>query len=180
MDYLMSGVNSFAQRTVSKPLSFGVRRFGRALRPALDALDFASAMRQYLRRRPGMNLTFVLDGIMDDTHGLRPFDIDAFRANDKRQPLYVISSAVTNGGSGDMETIAFNAEEGDFFGLMMTQTKDQNPMAKAESAGIGDFGMLSRLCRLLCSLLFANHCLHQMLYTNHLCLLQEQMQCTVL
>lgn len=117
MDYLMSGANSFAQRTVSKPLSFGVRRFGRALRPALDALDFASAMRQYLRRRPGMNLTFVLDGIMDDTHGLRPFDIDAFRANDKRQPLYVISSAVTNGGSGDMETIAFNAEEGDFFGF---------------------------------------------------------------
>jgi len=31
---------------------------------------------------------------------------------------------------------------------MMTQTKDQNPMVKAESAGIGDFGMLSRLCRL--------------------------------
>lgn len=117
VDYLLSGVNSFAQRTVSKPISFGVKRFGRALRPALDALDFASAMRQYLRRRPGMNLTFVLDGIMDDTHGLRPFDLDAFRANDKRQPLYVISSAVSSGGSGDMETIAFNGAEGDFFGF---------------------------------------------------------------
>ena len=117
MDYLLSGVSTFAQKIVSKPISFGVRRFRRALRPALDALDFASATRQYLRRRPGMNLTFVLDGIMDDTHGLRPFDIDAFRANDKRQPLYVISSAVSNGGSGHMETIAFNSVEGDFFGF---------------------------------------------------------------
>jgi hypothetical protein len=117
MNFLLSGVNSFAQKTISRPIAFGVRRFGRALRPALDALDFAAAMRQYLRRRPGMNLTYVLDGIMDDSHGLRPFDIDAFRANDKRQQLYVISSAVSNGGSGDMETIAFNAAEGDFFGL---------------------------------------------------------------
>merc|ERR1712176_1454238 len=64
-----------------------------------------------------MNLTYVLDGILDETHGLRPFDTDAFRANDKRQPLYVIASAVNNGGRGQMETVAFNAKDGDFFGL---------------------------------------------------------------
>ena len=131
MNFLLSGVNSFAQKTISRPISFGVRRFGRALRPALDALDFAAAMRQYLRRRPGMNLTYVLDGIMDDSHGLRPFDIDAFRANDKRQQLYVISSAVSNGGSGDMETIAFNAAEGDFFGLNDDSDEDSKAANKA-------------------------------------------------
>lgn len=48
---------SNARSSVSKPVSFGVRRVGRALRPALSALDVASSMRQYLRRRPGMNLT---------------------------------------------------------------------------------------------------------------------------
>ena len=39
------------------PLSSGVRRVGSVLRPALSAIDFASSMRQYLKRRPGMNLT---------------------------------------------------------------------------------------------------------------------------
>ena len=55
---------------------------------------------------------------MDETHGLRPFDLDAFRANDKRQPLYVISSTVTNGGKGTMKTVAFNSKDGDFFGII--------------------------------------------------------------
>ncbi|KAL7534882.1 hypothetical protein ACHAXR_006139, partial [Thalassiosira sp. AJA248-18] len=111
--YLFSGAKS----SVFKPLSVGVRRLGRALRPALSALDVASSLRQYLRKRPGMNLTYVLDGIMDETHGLRPFDVDAFEANDKRQPLYIIASAVSNGGKGEMETVAFNSKDGDFFGL---------------------------------------------------------------
>jgi len=111
--YVFEGMKS----SVSKPLSlFGVRRLGRALRPALSAFDFAASLRQYLRSKPGMNLTYVLDGIMDETHGLRPFDLDAFRANDKRQPLYVVASAVNNGGKGDMETIAFNSKDGDYFG----------------------------------------------------------------
>ena len=50
------------------------------------------------------SLSYVLDGVMDETHGLRPFDLDAFRANDKKQPLYIIASAVDNGGKGEMET----------------------------------------------------------------------------
>lgn len=53
---------------------------------------------------------------MDESHGLRPFDIDAFRANDKRQPLYIVASAVSNGGKGSMETISFNSRDGDYFG----------------------------------------------------------------
>ncbi len=50
------------------------------------------------------SFSYILDGVMDETHGLRPFDLDAFRANDKRQPLYVIASAVSDGGKGTMET----------------------------------------------------------------------------
>jgi hypothetical protein len=43
--------------------------------------------------------------------------VDAFKANDKKQPLYVVTSAVSKGGAGEMETVAFNSAEGDFFGL---------------------------------------------------------------
>ena len=56
-----------------------------------------------------MNITYILDGVMDENHGLRPFDMDAFKANDARQPLYIISSSV-NVGSGRMETLAFNSQ----------------------------------------------------------------------
>jgi YD repeat-containing protein len=42
---------------VTGPLSSGVTRVGSVLRPALSAIDFASSLRQYLKRRPGMNLT---------------------------------------------------------------------------------------------------------------------------
>ena len=43
---------------------------------------------------------------MDETHGLRPFDVDVFQANDKKQPLYIIASTVDNGGKGELETVA--------------------------------------------------------------------------
>jgi hypothetical protein len=68
-----------------------------------------------------MNITYVLNGVMDETHGLSPFDLDAFRANDKRQPLYVIASTVNNGGKGTMETVAFNSKDGDFFGSVQQE-----------------------------------------------------------
>jgi hypothetical protein len=47
--------------------------------------------------RPGMNISFVLDGIMDHEHGIRPLDLEHFRANDEKQPLRVASSFVKNG-----------------------------------------------------------------------------------
>lgn len=56
--------------------------------------------------------------------GLRPFDFEAFKSNDKKQPLYVVASAVSKGGSGKMETIAFNSKDGDFFGISPDLTKD--------------------------------------------------------
>ena len=46
---------------------------------------------------PGMNTSFILDGIMNCRHGLRPLDINSFRTNDRRQPLRVASSYAKNG-----------------------------------------------------------------------------------
>lgn len=45
---------------------------------------------------PGMNISFVLDGIMDETHGVRPLNLKNFRENDQKQPLRVASSYVKN------------------------------------------------------------------------------------
>lgn len=45
---------------------------------------------------PGMNISFVLDGIMGETHGVRPLDLQKFRENDQKQPLRVASSYVKN------------------------------------------------------------------------------------
>lgn len=46
---------------------------------------------------PGMNISFVLDGIMDPHHGLRPLDMESFQENDKVQPLRIATSCVENG-----------------------------------------------------------------------------------
>ena len=54
-----------------------------------------SSIRERLSKtQPGMNISFVLDGIMGNDHGLRPLDIDAFQQNDMKQKLRVVSSCV--------------------------------------------------------------------------------------
>jgi hypothetical protein len=74
---------------------------------SITALDVALSpflhRRPHMRRsilpkgQPGMNISFVLDGIMHHKHGLRPLDWDSFRENDRRQPLRVASSYTQNG-----------------------------------------------------------------------------------
>ena len=49
------------------------------------------------RQAPGMNISFVVDGIMDADHGVRPLDLQSFRENDLKQPLRVASSYVKDG-----------------------------------------------------------------------------------
>mmetsp|Transcript_11647 Transcript_11647/g.34249 ORF Transcript_11647/g.34249 Transcript_11647/m.34249 type:complete len:729 (-) Transcript_11647:105-2291(-) len=61
---------------------------------------------------PGLNISFVLDGIMCPEFGLRPLDLESFRANDARQPLRVVSSAVRD---GKMDVVCFGSKEKDFF-----------------------------------------------------------------
>ena len=48
---------------------------------------------------PGMNISYVLDGIMDVNHGLRPLDMDKFWENNQHQPLRIVSSAVDRRGN---------------------------------------------------------------------------------
>jgi len=83
-----------------------------------------SRLGPYLTLSPGMNLTFVIDGIMSSSSGLRPFDIDTFRINDAKQPLRVVSSTVRG---GKMETVAFGSEEGDFWDVWIEGYKEEMP-----------------------------------------------------
>ena len=76
------------------------------------APSILSSLRPYVTLHPGMNLTFVIEGVMSSTSGLRPFDIDTFRKNDARQPLRAVSSTWR---AGRMETVAFGSEDGDFW-----------------------------------------------------------------
>lgn len=73
---------------------------------AVNALDCASSYipvsADYIpkfahRIIPGMNISFVLDGIMDHNHGIRPLDLERFNENDKKQPLRVASSYAKGG-----------------------------------------------------------------------------------
>ncbi|GKY96454.1 hypothetical protein MPSEU_000604900 [Mayamaea pseudoterrestris] len=57
---------------------------------------------------PGMNISFVLDGIMHENEGLRPIDIERFEKNDKLQPLRIASSYVQD---GKLKTRCFGTEE---------------------------------------------------------------------
>jgi hypothetical protein len=69
--------------------------------------------------------------------GLRPFDVEAFKANDKKQPLYVVASTVSKGGAGAMETVAFNSAEGDFFGLTQERRGDSKIERTANASWYG-------------------------------------------
>ncbi|CAB9496200.1 Patatin-like phospholipase [Seminavis robusta] len=60
---------------------------------------------------PGMNISFVLDGIMGPEHGIRPIDMEAFQRNAKMQPLRVASSYAKD---GKLYSRCFGSE--DFFG----------------------------------------------------------------
>ena len=98
--------------------------------PALKKVPSAlSSLRPYLTLNPGMNLTFVIEGIMSSTSGLRPFDMETFRKNDAKQPLRAVSSTVRG---GKMETVAFGSQEGDYWDLWVEEYK-QGPETNTES-----------------------------------------------
>ena len=61
------------------------------------------------RAPPGMNISFVLDGIMDSTTGCRPLDAEAFARYDAIQPLRVVASCVWSNGT--LDTKCFGAED---------------------------------------------------------------------
>lgn len=66
---------------------------------------------KYSRKNPAMNISYVIDDIMREG-GVRPLDMDLFQANDKLQPLRVVSSTVRN---GKLETHCFGSKDLDYF-----------------------------------------------------------------
>ena len=72
------------------------------------------------RQNPGMNISFVLDGILSEDHGLRPLDFETFKHNIEKQGLRVAASCVKN---GTMFSKCFGSE--DFFGEHATQRSDK-------------------------------------------------------
>ena len=81
-----------------------------------------SSLRPYFTLKPGMNLEFIVNGIMSSTSGLRPFDIETFRQNDAKQPLLSVSSTVR---AGKMETVAFGSKEGDYWDVWVDEDEVQ-------------------------------------------------------
>ncbi|KAG7345574.1 patatin-like phospholipase [Nitzschia inconspicua] len=83
------------------------------------------------RLNPGMNISFVLDGIMGQDHGIRPLDIETFRQNDAKQPLRVVSSTI-DPETGRLYSKCFGTE--DFF--------DGSTVEKADGTRRGLFACL--------------------------------------
>lgn len=93
------------------------------------AADFAQATLSGLTRSkpsfvqsrptPGMNISYVLDGILGNHQGLRPLDMDKFQENEKKQRLRIVSSAVD--ADGNMFSKVFGTD--DFFNSTMMQTQ---------------------------------------------------------
>lgn len=79
--------------------------------PSLLEDDSRSSLRKrLLESPPGMNISFVLDGIMGGEHGLRPLDVEAFRHNNQKQKLRVVSSCV-DPQTGKLFSKCFGHEE---------------------------------------------------------------------
>lgn len=74
------------------------RRLVRSL--AAAGVDMIMPSELASRATPGMNISFVLDGIMDHEHGIRPLDLERFMENNVRQPLRIASSYSHNGTLG--------------------------------------------------------------------------------
>lgn len=70
---------------------------------------------------PGMNISFVLDGILGQEYGIRPLDTETFRQNDAKQPLRVVSSAI-DPETGRLYSKCFGTE--DFFGDTAVEKAD--------------------------------------------------------
>ena len=89
-------------------------------RPVLNrALVAFSKPGPYFSLSPGMNLTFVLNSIMNSDSGLHHFGMELFRVNDANQPLYAVSSVVRG---GVMENVTFGYQDGDYWDIYVNMS----------------------------------------------------------
>jgi len=75
---------------------------------------------QTIAAAPGMNISFILDGIMDENHGIRPLDFAKFRENNEIQPLRVVASCIDS--RDNMFSTCFGTD--DFFNETPTERAD--------------------------------------------------------
>lgn len=141
VDMFLSGVLSRRQRRRQKRRSRKLNRDSSSNGDAVESLtaeeefealkdDMPSRQSFAARVTPGMNISFVLDGIMDAEHGIRPLDMDAFRRNDQKQPLRVASSYAKD---GKLYSKCFGREH--FF-------HDEQPATREDGARQGLFACL--------------------------------------
>ncbi|CAB9504974.1 Patatin-like phospholipase [Seminavis robusta] len=112
----------------------------------LRADKLLSTLKANFKLSPGMNVSFILDGVMSEQHGLRPFDMESFKLNDAKQPLYAVSSTVRD---GILETVAFNSKEGDYFDReIQLQNATEAAMSNNDTASVDiPKGRVRRLLR---------------------------------
>ncbi|CAJ1959339.1 unnamed protein product [Cylindrotheca closterium] len=79
--------------------------------------DQTSTVESSDRITPGLNISYLLDGILGHNHGLRPLDMEKLEENEKKQRLRIVSSAVD--ADGNMFSKVFGSE--DFFNSTMMQ-----------------------------------------------------------
>jgi len=120
------GLGRMISRSNSNSFS-NKKRVEELARPSLYSLK-----ERLYNSRPGMDISFVLDGILGEDHGLRPLDIDSFRENDKHQKLRVVSSCV-DPNTGKLFSKCFGSE--DFF-------HEDNAMVRADQKREGIFACL--------------------------------------
>ena len=91
------------------------------LRKALR-LDSRAEPTTVRRQVPGMNISFVLDSIMGEAHGVRPLDLEKFKKNNAHQQLRIVSSSIDE--KGQLFSRCFGTE--DFFGESAARRADGN------------------------------------------------------
>lgn len=75
-----------------------------------------------LSQSPGMNISFVLDSIMGQDHGIRPLDMAKFQENNAHQELRIVASSVDE--QGQLVTKCFGTE--DFYGQNIARSSDDS------------------------------------------------------
>ena len=114
------------------------RMFAALAASALDLVMTSNGRKFGERFLPGMNISFVLEGIMDEHHGLRPLDIESFQVNDQSQPLRIATSCVKDG-----KLFAKCLGTNEFFGYVDQKTNETVPAwARADGRRQGLFACL--------------------------------------
>ncbi|KAL3926618.1 MAG: hypothetical protein SGBAC_013403 [Bacillariaceae sp.] len=99
----------------------GIKKYRYSNNKPLEVVETSAktATTEKTTATPGMNISYVLDGIMGRSFGLRPLDMEKFQENDQKQRLRVVSSTFDE--DGNLRSRVFGGQ--DFFNSTMKQIK---------------------------------------------------------